>query len=127
MGPSHLKLLVALLVLTRCAEAQFSDLAATDDGSQLYFATQLRLASESTQNLPYGIAIYRIAGGAIERVTVPPGFNPAPYHSYAHGNPQVSGDGRVFSYTSYDNCGGGSACITFPSTRESFLTVNGQP
>src|SRR5215467_10796154 len=99
MGPLHLKLSVALLVFAPCLQAQFSDLAATDDGLQVYFATQLRLTSESGQNLPSGSAIYRIAGDAIERVTVPPGVNPQPFHSYAHGNPQVSADGHVFSYT----------------------------
>ena len=51
---------VALLVLSHCAQAQFSNLAVTDDGSRVYFATNLRLASESAQNLPSGAAIYSI-------------------------------------------------------------------
>jgi uncharacterized protein (TIGR03437 family) len=118
---------LALVALSSCAQAQFSNPAVTDDASQVYFATNLRLASESSQNLPSGTAIYRIADGAIARVTVPPGMNPLPFHTYAHGNPQVSADGSVFSYTNYSNCYGGSACITFPSTSTSFLTVNGQP
>lgn len=126
MGHLYLKLSVALLVFSNCVQAQFSDLAVTDDAWQVYFATNVRLASESSQNLPPGTAIYTIANGAIGRVTVPPGMNPLPFHTYSHGNPQVSADGRVFSYTSYSNCYGGSACITFPSTRTSFLTVNGQ-
>ena len=60
-----------------------------------------------TENL----AIYRIANGVIERVTVPlpSGINPQPFHWYSLGNPQVSADGRAFSYTS-----------------KSFLKVDGQ-
>ena len=127
MGHLRLALSAALLVAANCAQAQFSNLAVTDDASQVYFATNLRLVAEASQDLPTGAAIYRIANGVIERVTVPPGVNPLPFHTYAHGNPQVSADGRVFSYTNYSNCYGGSACITFPSTSASFLTVHGQP
>jgi uncharacterized protein (TIGR03437 family) len=122
-----LKLSIALLVLSNCALAQFSDLAATDDGSQVYFATSLRLVSEASQNLPNGSAIFRIVNGAVERVTAPPEYNPLPFHSNADGNPQVSADGRVFSYTEYTNCSGGSACIYYPTSSTSYLTVAGQP
>ncbi len=116
--------------MAACAQGQFSNLAVTDDGSQVYFATSLRLVSEASQSLPDGSAIYRVANsanGAIERVTTPSGFNPLPYHAYSQGNPQISADNRLFSYTVYDNCGGGSACITFPSTSNSFLLLDGAP
>jgi len=124
----RLKLSVALLVVSSCASAQFRDLAVTDDGSQVYFATNLGLVSEASQNLPGGIAIYRIVNGVIEGVPVPPGLNPhpLPWHSYSFGNPQVSADGRAFSYTEYDNCGGGSACVFYPSSSTSLLKVDGQ-
>jgi hypothetical protein len=61
--------------------------------------------------LTENLAIYRIANGVIERVTVPlpSGINPQPFHWYSLGNPQVSADGRAFSYTS-----------------KSFLKVDGQ-
>ena len=62
----------------------------------------------------------------IQRVTVPPGINPLPFHAYSQGNPQVSADGSAFSYTEYSNCDGGSACIQYPSTSTSFLKVDGQ-
>jgi uncharacterized protein (TIGR03437 family) len=126
MGHFRLKLTVALVMLSYCAQAQFHDLAVADDGSRAIFATSLRLVSETSQNLPSGAAIYAIANGAIDRLTVPPGYNPLPFHSSSQGNPQVSADGRVFSYTQYSNCGGGSACITYPSTSTSFLTVDGR-
>src|SRR5690242_7319578 len=108
MGRSYGKLPVALLAFSSCGLAQFSDPAVTDDGLQVYFATPLRLASESGQDLPPGAAIYSIAGGAIARITVPPGMDPQPFHVLSHGNPQLSADGSVFSYTSYNNCYGGS-------------------
>src|ERR1035441_2837519 len=44
--------LALLLLLAGSAPAQFSGLAPTDDGSQLYFVTMVRLASELSQNLP---------------------------------------------------------------------------
>ena len=126
MGHWRLKLSVALLVVSNCAQAQFSDLAVRDDGSQVYLATGLRLISEASQDLPDGNAIYRIVNGVIQRVTVPPGINPLPFHTYSQGNPQVSADGSAFSYTEYSNCDGGSACIQYPSTSTSFLKVDGQ-
>jgi uncharacterized protein (TIGR03437 family) len=127
MGPFSLKLPAALLAMALCAQGQFSNLAVTDDGSQVYFATNLRLVSEASQNVPDGSAIYRIANGAITRVTTPSGFNPLPYHAYSQGNPQISADKRLFSYTEYNNCYGGSACITFPSSSTSHLLLDGAP
>ncbi len=126
MGTPGSRIAAMLLVLSAGARAQFSNLALTTDASQIYFASDLRLTAESSQNLPSGSAIYRIAGGTITRVTDPLGLNPLPYHVYSQGNAQVSSDGSVFSYTAYSNCYGGSACITFPSNATSYLTVNGQ-
>jgi uncharacterized protein (TIGR03437 family) len=126
MGPRHLKHAL-LLFLCAAAHAQFSQLGVSDDGSQVYFATGLRLPSEGSQNLPDTAAIYRIVNGVIERLTVPPGISPLPYHANADGNPQVSADGRVFVYTEYSNCYGGSACITYPPSSTSFLTIDGKP
>ena len=61
MGDLSLKCSLALVLVSSCAQAQFRDLAVSDDGSQVYFATSLRLVSEASQNAPYGSAIYRIA------------------------------------------------------------------
>lgn len=116
---------LALLLAGRVS-AQFSGLAPTDDGSQLYFVTSVRLASELSQNLPATPAIYRIRAGVIERMTVPPPVSTgSPQQS--QGNPQVSGDGSVFSYTEYQVCIGGSSCITYPTTSDSVLSVGGKP
>src|ERR1039458_879839 len=117
--------LALLLLLAGSAPAQFSGLAPTDDGSQLYFVTMVRLASELSQNLPATTAIYRIQAGAIQRITVPPPYSVGSPDLY-QGNAQVSGDGNVFSYTEYQACVGGSSCITHPGTSDSPLSVGGK-
>ena len=114
------------LLLAGSAPAQFSGLAPTDDGSQLYFTATVRLASELSQNLPATTtAIYRIQAGSIQRITVPSPYsvgNPDLYQ----GNAQTSGDGNVFSYTEYQGCVGGSYCVTHPTMSDSPLTVGGK-
>jgi hypothetical protein len=115
--------LALLPLLAGSAAAQFSGLAPTDDGSQLYFVTTVRLASE--QNLPATTAIYRIQGGVIERITVPPPSSAGSTELY-QGNPQVSSDGNVFSYTEYQECIGGSSCIIHPTMSDSPLSVGGK-
>src|ERR1039458_1745444 len=82
--------LALLLLLAGSAPAQFSGLAPTDDGSQLYFVTMVRLASELSQNLPATTAIYRIQAGAIQRITVPSPYSVGSPDLY-QGNAQVSG------------------------------------
>jgi uncharacterized protein (TIGR03437 family) len=115
-----------LLSFACVAPAQFSGLAPTDDGSQLYFVATVRLASEVSQNLPATTtAIYRIQAGAIQRITVPSPYSVGSPDLY-QGNAQVSGDGSVFSYTEYQACVGGSSCITRPTTSDSPLTVGGK-
>jgi uncharacterized protein (TIGR03437 family) len=104
---------------------QFSQLATTDDGSQIYFVTSLRLRTEASLRLPRSPAIYRLAGDAPERYTVPPPLDFA--FPKSHGNPQVSGDGTVVSYTLTNACSGGSTCaLTYPTTHYSFLFVRSQ-
>src|SRR5581483_5261899 len=95
-------LLALVMFLSRCAVAQFSDLAVTDDGSQLYFATRLSMVSELSLDLPASGAIYRIQAGKLTRVTDPPAWTidcSIGYDCPSQGNPQISGDGTVFSYT----------------------------
>ncbi len=71
------------------------------------------------------MAIYRIANGVMERMTVPSSRNPIGFHANTQGNPQVSADGSVFSYTAYVTCNGGGSCISYPSNSTSFLTGAG--
>lgn len=123
---AQFSLVLLFVVFEGLALGQFSDLAATDDGGQLYFATSLRLKSESELKLPPTSAIYRISDGRVERFTEPPAFSPG-LQQY-QGVPQLSGDGRVASYTTTFVCSGGSSCFLFhPTTYWSSLLVNGQP
>jgi uncharacterized protein (TIGR03437 family) len=127
MKKSYYLLLPGLVfLLAATASAQFSELAPTNDGSQLYFVTSLRLVSESSLHLPTSPAIYRIQGGAIERITVPPPMSAGNPH-LSQGDPEISADGNVFSYTEYQECEGGSSCITYPTTSDSPLSIGGQP
>ena len=43
------------------------------------------------------------------------------------GNPQISGDGDVFSYTNYTYCGGHIACSNTSTTSASAISVGGKP
>ena len=92
------------------AFGQFSSLAVSDDASLVYFRTDLRLKSEQPSRSGY--VIYRLAGGALERLTTP-GRYAEPYETDA--NPQISGDGSIFTYTHYAICNGGSSCLSRPT------------
>ncbi len=110
------------------AFAQFSQLRPTDDGSQVYFLSTLPLTAETLLNLPATGAIYRFQSGTVTRVTEPPESPPAcglDCHNQA--NPQISGDGSVFSYTNYTYCGGHVACQVGTTTGVSMISVNGKP
>jgi hypothetical protein len=107
------------------AATPFANLACTDDGSQVYFATNKRLKAEAPLHLPETSAIYRVVQGRVERLTEPPPFDY--YLPESDRNPQVSGDGRVFSYTHTRSCVGGSSCIfTFPPYSYSRVFVDGE-
>jgi hypothetical protein len=120
MGLRHLNCI--LLLGASCTTAQiypdFASLATTEDGSQVYFATPLRLASEAILKLPNTPAIYRYFHGRVERLTVP--LAPPTNGCCAQqGNAGVTADGTVVSYTDYP-C---DACpAIFPT---SHLIVNG--
>src|SRR5690242_9342964 len=93
---------LGLIVLTaKFASAQFASLATTDDGSEVYFVTSLRLQSDLSQYPPGSSAVYRInTAGIAERVSKP-AMAPT-----IQNNVQVSGDGRVVSYSDFTPCFG---------------------
>jgi hypothetical protein len=115
--------IVAGLIATLPLCGQFSDLAPTDDGYQVYFATTLRLKTESSLRLPSTAAIYRISGTDVQRFTDPPQFIAAPTRPY-HSNPNVSGGGEVMSYTTFVPCRG-SGCLSQPTTTTSTVFESG--
>src|SRR5690348_1721773 len=78
---------------------QFSDLVTTRDGSALYFSSPMNLRGDA--EVPYQ-KIFRIDSAGIRPVvqiqrTGPPGV-PNLSNFYLAIEPDVSGDGRVFSY-----------------------------
>jgi uncharacterized protein (TIGR03437 family) len=92
--------LLLLLALAFPALAQFSELAATDDGSRLYFTTQLVL-SDSVPTRPQ-YRIYRLEPNSLTLFAArPEPTGPNISFSNADGahSPQVSGDGKVVGAT----------------------------
>ncbi len=88
--------------------AQFSQLAATDDGQQVYFVSTLPLATEPPN---YALPeIYRIAGNGVELFAAS-NFSSG---SGSASSPQLSGNGRVVGITRDGNgelLGGGAAVL----------------
>ena len=125
---THRRLVLLTTLFASAALAQFSQLRPTDDGSQVYFLSTLPLTAEAQLNLPATGAIYRFQGGSITRVTDPPA-SPANcgLDCHSQGNPQISGDGSVFSYTNYTYCGGHVACLVGSTTGASTVVVGGKP
>jgi uncharacterized protein (TIGR03437 family) len=119
-----MRIMFLFLLTSGFGYGQFSGLAVTDDGAQLYFATSLRLKTETPLNLPSTQAVYRTLNGSIERFTDVPQL--VHYAPISNGNPQTSGNGEVVSYTRTTECIGGSSCYSHPTTYYSFLAIGGQ-
>lgn len=113
------RVLLVLLGTAWCATAQFSDLAVTDDGAQVYFTSQVPLRSETDR----GGGIYRWSGGLVERVVGPPAVDVFRPRQRAAGS--VSGGGTVLTWTESSNCTGGSSCLSNPTTWSSTLILPG--
>ena len=83
--------------------AQFSGLATTTDGSQLYFSSTLRLRGSTESDAPkifrHG-ATFDLVQGVLRDNSVPDNLS----NYYELIEPQVSGDGRVVAYTSTPEC-----------------------
>jgi uncharacterized protein (TIGR03437 family) len=118
-----------LLGLCACLGAQVQDLATTDDGAQLYFATPYRLTGTNQADylkiFRYGPSGIWFIGSDFElyRQLDLVVLQPEPYHDtnfYMAERPQVSADGSVVAYTASRNCFGGSHCIGY-SLHQGFL------
>jgi uncharacterized protein (TIGR03437 family) len=89
--------------------AQFSQLAATDDGSQVYFTTPLALYN-SPAGQSYESRVYRIGPDGVSLIAQRPSFvtGTISISSASDGvtDPQVSGDGSVVGVTFRNVCPG---------------------
>lgn len=106
------RVLSLTLACALAAAAQFSDLAATDNGAHFYFSSPLQLKGTDASSNP---KIFRMVEGEgfqqfAERERVPdPFLNRTNF--YRLRAPDVSGDGAVVSYAATRDCVGGSACV----------------
>lgn len=103
-----IRLAVPLLAAVT-AWGQFSDLASTDDGSQVYFSSALRL--KGTNQFLHS-KIFRVGPGPVELVEQRERVGVLlPTNAYWLHSPQVSGDGLLIAYTATLFCGSGSSCL----------------
>lgn len=120
-----------VFVFTPVATAQFESLATTDDGSVLYFATNLR--QKNTAQTFYG-KIFKVDSAGIqmyaarEKVEPPPLTQPVPggfrglSNYYWLSTPDVSGDGKVVAYSGTADCYGAAYKCATPSLTEATVT-----
>src|SRR5690242_18751019 len=95
---------IALLAAATVLPAQFSQLAATDDGKTVYFISPLSLNS-APASASAEIRLYRIGPDGLSLVAERPPFPPGPpslplFGSSIDGvsDPQVSGDGSLIGF-----------------------------
>lgn len=100
---------VLLLLLVATAQAQFSGLSSTDDGTSVYFASPL--PERGTDQFLWS-KIFRIdANGAALVAQVAQSSPIPPTNAYILDQPQVSGDGTLLLYRGTLNCGCCSSCF----------------
>ncbi len=115
------------------ALAQFSGLATTTDGSQLYFSSTMQLtgSADTSSNAKIfrydGTNFYLYAALARVASTAPPPLAGPTISSnyYSLGSPFVSGDGATTGYVGYADCGDCSADRVLPA--QTTLAYAGTP
>ncbi len=93
------------------AVAQFSGLASTDDGSQLYFSSPLQLAGTTNENTSSKIFRYDSTGihfvAQMAKVATAGGYLLPTSNPYNLTSAYVSGNGSVFGYVGTADCPSG--------------------
>ena len=100
--------------------AQFTELAATDDGQDLYFSSPLRI-EPATATVPESRVFHAGPNGVqlfAERGTLAP--NNGSSSSDGIGQAQATGDGSLIGVTAHNICPGGGPCST-PAQAEGLL------
>jgi uncharacterized protein (TIGR03437 family) len=103
------RLLLAALACSLPLGAQFSHLAATDDGERLYFTSQLILKSGGSPTIAQ-TRLYRLGPDGIAMIAEPGTFGKQGLASSGVTAPWVSGDGSVVGFTLQGVCSGGLYC-----------------
>jgi uncharacterized protein (TIGR03437 family) len=116
------------LFLTFPLFAQFSGLATTDDGSQLYFSTSLQLKGTTSENLYRKIFRYDSSGlhfvAQADRVAIANGY-PRLTNPYNLVSGYISGNGSVVGYVGYADCAGFQLCASTPGMGQTTLQYSG--
>jgi uncharacterized protein (TIGR03437 family) len=106
-----MRLVLAAILVSLSAFAQFQDLATTDDGAQLYFSSAARLRS-SGEVANRKLFVLDASGPHL----VAQRDKGEPYgwtftNFYDLFAPEPSADGSILAFTAYRSCGGGSGCL----------------
>ena len=111
---------LSLLLLVAPVRAQFSGLAASDDGNQLYFTSQLLLrGAKSTSQGPES-RLYRFGSGGVTLFAERGPLGPTGSFSSGDGvvSPTVSADGTLVAFTYNDICLASPTCTESVSEAE---------
>ena len=118
-------LLVLSVLAAATAQAQFSGLTTTNDGSQLFFASPLR--QRGTDQFLWS-KIFGLTENGVRLVAEQARTSPVPpTNAYVLDQPQVTGDGTLLIYRGTLYCVAGSSCFLSEQHSSTLLnTVTGQ-
>ena len=106
------RVLLPFLLLPSLTFAQYSGLATTEDGAQLYFSSPLVLSGTEEHSYP---KIFRYTGAfELYRQVQPQGIPPFDRaNAFQLTDPEVTADSTAVAYTANAVCNGGSSCFSF--------------
>lgn len=109
------------MVAASVAQAQFSGLSATNDGSRVFFASPLPM--RGTDQFLWSKIFSIGAGGATLAAEVAQTSPVPPTNAYVLDEPQVTGDGSLLIYRGTLYCVGGSSCFLSEQHSSSLLNI----
>lgn len=108
---------------------QFSGLATTDDGSQLYFSSVLQLSGTSNENTYAKIFRYDASGihfvAQVDKIAIAPGPGTPSTNPYSLTSAYVSGTGSVFGYVGIADCFTGVPTCYYAGLEQTTLQYEG--
>ena len=108
---------VLLLLWSIPLQAQFTELSTTDDGTQLYFSSPMRIGASQPASVQF--RIYRVAKDGVELFAEPSA--PGPLQPIGGANartPQVTGDGQSVGLTMTGVCPAQGPCTSTSTQAE---------